>query len=182
MVVITWVTDQQSKKTLITNVCNWILISSFQVINSDQKSSSNLFPCFNLVNLSIAWVWVSVDIKNCAILPIICSQVSNRGLLVMINMLRSSLVSFHSFWKSRNFLIWVSAHYLAQLSFSPLIFPKAILILSHSFEISLLWKNNIILLHQALTSSRFCWNIECYTKWVLGYFLLFYVLLFFVYK
>jgi len=34
-------------------------------------------------------------------------------------------------------------------------FPKAILILSHFLEISLLWKNKVILQHQALTLSGF---------------------------
>ena len=129
--------------------------SSFQVTNSDQKSSSNLFPCFNLVNLSIAWVWVSVDMKNYTISSAIFSQESKGGLLVMVDILSSPLVLFYSFWKGKNFLIWVSVHCWAQLSFSPLIFPKAILILSHFFEILLLWKNSVILRHQALTSSGF---------------------------
>ena len=91
--------------------------------------------------------------KNCAILFVICFQVLNRGLLVIINMSRSSLISFHSFWKGRNFLICISVYCWAQLFFLSLTFSKAISILSYSFKISLLWKNNIILWYQALTSS-----------------------------
>ena len=79
--------------------------SSFQVTNSNQKSLSNLFPCFNLVNLLIAWVWVSVDMKNYAISSAIFSQVSKGGLWVIVDISSSPLVPFHSFWKGRNFLI-----------------------------------------------------------------------------
>ena len=127
-----------------TKVTLLYLESSFQIINFDQKSSSSQFSCFSLVSFSIVWVWVSIDMKNYAILSTIFSQVSKGGLLVIVDISSSLLVPFYSFWKSRNFLICVSVQCLTWLSFPPLIFPKAILILSHSFEISLLWKNSVI--------------------------------------
>lgn len=96
-----------------------------------------MFSCFNLVNFLIAWVCVSVNMKNWAILLAICSYVSNGGLLVMTKILRSLLsfrpVPFYSFWKGKNFLIYTSVHCWAWFSFPPFIFLK----LSWSFSILL---------------------------------------------
>ena len=67
----------------------------------------------------------------------------------------SKLLFFHSSWNDKNFLIWISAHHCALLSFPFLIFPSAILIRSHLSLMPLLWKYMVMCQYYALTSSGF---------------------------